>query len=128
MANPMIKSLAIIALAGPLAACAVQAQPHALGGPQPAAPAVSEIEEARYGRSIEGRTVIAESRYGHGTVSGPVRRNAKGRLEVRAPGGTWFECVRSCTETLRRETVDFWESRSNRPDVVDGPAYLRWSW
>lgn len=69
--------------------------------------------------------VHAESRYGTGQVSGPVRRNAYGRLEVRMPGGTWIECGRSCRDTLRRETVDFWQSRNapNSP-YVDGPGYF----
>ena len=34
--------------------------------------------------------VVAESRWGHGTVSGPVRRGRNG-WEVRMPGGTWLE-------------------------------------
>lgn len=82
------------------------------------------------GRSIRGGGdfVIAESRYGHGSVSGPVRRGDRGNAEVRLPGGTWLDCARNCSETLRRETVDFWESRGGRNDPVDGPAYLRWKW
>ena len=84
------------------------------------------------GRSIKGGGasdyVSAESRYGHGTVSGPVRPGHRGGYEVRMPGGTWIDCGRSCSETLRRETVDFWESRGGRNDPVDGPGYLRWKW
>ncbi len=53
--------------------------------------------------------VVAESRYGNGTVSGPVRDGRHGP-EVRLPGGTWVGCRRSCSETLRVETVDFWEN------------------
>ena len=52
-------------------------------------------------------TVTAESRFGGGTVSGPVRAGRFGR-EVRLPGGTWEPCKRSCSETLRAETVDYW--------------------
>lgn len=52
--------------------------------------------------------VTAESRFGNGTVTGPVRFARNGR-EVRLPGGTWVGCRRSCSETLRVETVDFWE-------------------
>jgi hypothetical protein len=55
--------------------------------------------------------VVAESRFGHGTVSGPVRAARFGR-EVRLPGGTWEACRRSCSETLRVSTVDFWETQS----------------
>jgi hypothetical protein len=83
------------------------------------------------GRSIKGGhgdTVTVDSRYGHGTVSGPVRQGSRGNAEVRLPGGTWLDCGRSCSETLRRESVDFWESRGGRNDPIDGPAYLRWKW
>jgi hypothetical protein len=59
--------------------------------------------------------VVAESRFGHGTVSGPVRAARHGR-EVRLPGGTWIDCGRSCAETLRTETVDFWENKGAGPN------------
>ncbi len=57
--------------------------------------------------------VVAESRFGNGTVTGPVRFARFGR-EVRLPGGTWVACRRSCSETLRVETVDFWEGGLGR--------------
>jgi hypothetical protein len=49
------------------------------------------------------------SRFGNGTVSGPVRSSRTG-YEVRKPNGTWIACRRSCSETLRVETVDFYET------------------
>ena len=55
--------------------------------------------------------VVAESKFGHGTVSGPVRMTSVGR-QVRLPGGTWEHCKRSCSETLRVTTVDFWEAQN----------------
>jgi hypothetical protein len=58
--------------------------------------------------------VVAESRFGHGSVSGPVRNTPVGR-EVRMPGGTWIPCGRNCAETLRIETVDFWENKGAGP-------------
>ena len=61
---------------------------------------------SRADRSDSGY-VTAESRFGQGTVSGPVRLGRFGR-EVRLPGGTWEPCRRSCSETLRVETIDFW--------------------
>ena len=64
----------------------------------------------RYSRTND-QLVVAESRFGHGTVSGPVRLARFGR-EVRLPGGTWEACKRSCSETLRVSTVDFWEAQS----------------
>lgn len=53
--------------------------------------------------------VVAVSRHGNGTVSGPVRRVRNG-LEVRLPGGSWVGCRASCSETLRVQTVDLWEN------------------
>jgi hypothetical protein len=74
---------------------------------------------------VEG-VVVAESFYGHGTATAPVRRNSQGRLEVGLPGGTWYECAFSCSDTLRRQTVDFWENYPGRPrDSGDGVGYLR---
>ncbi|HWE16987.1 MAG TPA: hypothetical protein VG758_07380 [Hyphomicrobiaceae bacterium] len=69
--------------------------------------------------------VTAESRYGYGSITGPVRVSAQGRREVRLPGGTWIECRRSCANTLRQETVDFWYIRTNvNSSGDDGPGYL----
>ena len=55
--------------------------------------------------------VVAESEYGNGRVSGAVRPSPLG-YQVRLPGGTWIYCRMSCTETLRVESVDFWQSRN----------------
>jgi len=74
--------------------------------------------------------VTADSRYSGQSVSGPVRRGPQGRLEVRLPGGTWLECGLSCSDTLRRQTVDFWRNHGGRPGSVggDGPGYLQFKW
>lgn len=56
-------------------------------------------------------TVIAHSKFGHGTVSGSVRATSVGR-QVRLPGGNWEHCKRSCSETLRVSTLDYWEAQS----------------
>jgi len=74
--------------------------------------------------------VTADSRYSGQSVSGPVRRGPQGRLEVRLPGGTWLECGLSCSDTLRRETVDFWRNHGGRPGSAggDGPGYLQFKW
>ena len=71
--------------------------------------------------------VTAESRYGAGSITAPVRISARGRREVRLPGGTWIECRRSCSNTLRQETIDFWHIRASQPDGNDGPGYLSFS-
>lgn len=60
------------------------------------------------------RMVMAESRFGNGTVRGAVRATSLGN-QVQLPGGSWVYCRRSCSETLRAETVDFWEAQ-------EGPA------
>ena len=71
--------------------------------------------------------VTAESRYGAGTIAAPVRVSARGRREVRLPGGTWIECRRSAN-TLRQETIDFWYIRSNVDSTGDdGPGYFSFS-
>lgn len=63
--------------------------------------------------------VTAESRYGNGIVRGLVRHGPYG-LQVQTPGGTWLDCRRQgwisdrnrpCAETLRTQTVDFWENQ-----------------
>lgn len=64
-----------------------------------------------YGPGGRGGYVHAESRFGHGSVSGPVRDTARGP-QVRLPGGSWIYCRATCRDTLREETVDFWETRA----------------
>lgn len=65
--------------------------------------------------------VTAYSDYGNGTVRGPVRQGPYGP-QVKLPGGPWLYCRKSglisgrhrpCSETLRRETVDFWETQTD---------------
>ncbi len=59
----------------------------------------------------EGQGVVkACSIYGNGCTSAPIRR-ASYDYEFRLPGGTWISCRQSCQDTLRRETVDFWETQ-----------------
>lgn len=58
-----------------------------------------------------GDYVIAESRFGNGTVTGAVRNTDLGP-QVQLPGGTWQYCRRSCSETLRVETVDLNENHA----------------
>lgn len=70
----------------------------------------SAAADAGWRRSYdEPGVVTAESRHGNGAVAGPVRAGRSG-YEVRLPGGTWVGCRHSCSETLRVETVDFWEN------------------
>ncbi len=82
-----------------------------------AAPAIAH--DARH----RPTSVVAESNFGKGTVSGAVREGRVG-LEVQLPGGSWIPCGRSCSDTLRRQTVDFWDNQANGQDK--GRGYLGW--
>lgn len=73
-----------------------------------------EAEAGFLKRKPEGDVAYAESRFGNGQVSGPVRVTRTG-YEVRKPNGTWIACRRSCSETLRVETVDFFENNDGTP-------------
>jgi hypothetical protein len=68
--------------------------------------------EAGFRRPAEGSVAVAQSRFGNGSVSGPVRITSTG-YAVRLPGGTWVACRRSCSETLRVQTVDFYENNGS---------------
>lgn len=59
-----------------------------------------------------GGMAVAESQFGNGTISGPIRKGSRGKLEVRLPSGTWIQCRSSCSETLRVETIDFWQAQA----------------
>ena len=54
--------------------------------------------------------VIADSRFGNGSVRGAVREGRSG-LQVQLPGGTWEYCRASCSETLRVQTVDIFANQ-----------------
>jgi hypothetical protein len=58
-----------------------------------------------------GGFVVAKSRFGNGTVRGQVRRAALG-WKVQLPGGRWVYCRRNCAETLRVETIDFFQTNA----------------
>jgi hypothetical protein len=88
------------------------------------ATAPAEAESRRWSGERTLGYVTAESRYGAGSITAPVRISMRGRREVRLPGGTWIECRRSCANTLRQETIDFWHIRNTDPSGDDGPGYL----
>ncbi len=76
----------------------------------------------RTDRGPAGGYVVAESRWGHGTVSGAVRPGPRG-WQVQTPGGSWIDCVRNrCSETLRLATVDIFEVMEQKDG---GPNYFR---
>jgi len=53
------------------------------------------------------------SRYSNGCYTAPVRQGRFGP-QMRLKGGTWIDCKGSCKDTLREETVDFWETQRER--------------
>lgn len=74
--------------------------------------AASAKKKAKKARPL-APTVTAVSRSNLQTVTAPVRRGRWGQ-EVRLPGGSWIDCKGDCRETLREETVDFWERQERR--------------
>ena len=66
----------------------------------------------RWRAGPEGNYATAVSRFGNGSVSGPVRATNVG-YQVRLPGGTWVYCRTSCSETLRVQTVDIFENNGS---------------
>ncbi|MEZ5899950.1 MAG: hypothetical protein AB7S74_11765 [Hyphomicrobium sp.] len=79
-----------------------------------------EPADARSRRTVpDGAYVTAESRFGNGSVTGAVRNTDLGP-QVQLPDGHWEYCRRSCSETLRVETVDFSINNNNPPWVGRG--------
>lgn len=89
-----------------------------IAGAMPA-DAASSRKKAKQARPVV-QTVTAYSRSNLQAVTAPVRRGRWG-LEVRLPGGSWIDCKGDCRETLREETVDFWERQERR----DGSDRIR---
>ncbi len=85
-------------------------------------PSPAEAWPRREKERLDRGYVTAESRYGGGTITAPVRSGPSGP-QVRLPGGTWIDCEQTCSDTLRRETVDFWKSRE-WPYGKDSPGYF----
>ena len=64
-----------------------------------------------------GGTVKVCSLYGKGCVSAPTRPGQFNDREVRLTGGTWIACKLDCRQTLREESIDFFETLNERaPD------------
>ncbi len=66
----------------------------------------SAAARSRRAPAFDGGYVVVESRYGNGSVTGAVRETSVGP-QVQLPGGHWEYCRRSCSETLRVQSVDF---------------------
>jgi hypothetical protein len=95
MFNRRPKSLPIVMIGGLLAASI--------------APAAAEFRRDRGYNGLQQGYVIANSRFGNGSVKGAVRQAREG-LQVQLPGGTWVYCRSTCSETLRVQTVDQFET------------------
>ena len=54
------------------------------------------------------RYITVQSKYTFDTVSGCVRLGSQGP-EVQLPSGAWIPCEFGCANTLRSQTVDFWQ-------------------
>jgi hypothetical protein len=77
-----------------------------------------------HGDDDDYRYVTAEKTMGTARVTAPVRPGRWGD-EVRLPGGTWVDCGRSCENTLRHETVDFWDDMTSK---TNSPGYFRFEY
>lgn len=62
-----------------------------------------------------GEVITAYSRFGNGSVSSVVRP-AQWGWQVKIPRGAWTYCRRSCEETLRVQTVDYYEGGNSIDD------------
>lgn len=79
--------------------------------------------------------VTAHSHDGNGSVRAPYRATDVG-YQVRLPHGTWVYCKRSCSETLRVNTVDVWANVDDASPIGVGTlsaecgvaGCLRWEW
>lgn len=84
-----------------------------------------------------GEVVTARSLYGNGSIRSVVRP-ARFGWQVRIPRrGNWVDCRRSCEETLRVKTIDFYgDGTSTLANGADGSftrecgvfGCLHWEW
>lgn len=89
-----------------LAACGVIAAALSAG--------VVQTADARQPSNPDSRpTIVACSKYGSKCISAKVRATDLG-LQYRSPGGSWIWCEHDCVDTLRRDTVDFWDDQRER--------------
>lgn len=65
-----------------------------------------------------GEIITAYSRYGNGSIKSVIRRAPVG-WQVKLPRGSWTYCRRSCEETLRVQTIDYYEGGN----TIDDGAY-----
>ncbi|WP_409562493.1 hypothetical protein RLW55_20120 [Hyphomicrobium sp. B1] len=62
-----------------------------------------------------GQIITAYSRYGNGSIRSVVRPTQVG-WQVKLPSGNWTYCRRSCEETLRVQTIDYFSGGNSIDD------------
>jgi len=68
----------------------------------------ASLAGGKYGSRGYGYSYITvQSKYNNGTISAPVRP-AKYGWQVKLPGGAWIYCEVNCFQTLRDQTIDFY--------------------
>lgn len=70
----------------------------------------SSASVAEKGSKVPG-LVTACSWYGHGTCYTAALRNGRYGKQLVLRNGTKVDCGRDCVNTLREETVDFWDTQ-----------------
>jgi hypothetical protein len=83
-----------------------------------AAACISAI--SAYAADRPGKTVRSCSAYGNGCVTAPVRKAEFG-LQTRLPSGTWIDCRGDCRQAIREDLLDFWETQSEKAQIIHGP-------
>ncbi len=63
-------------------------------------------------RPAGSHVITACSTYGHHGCETAVVRYTKLGPQYRRPGGSWTWCETDCRDTLRRHTVDFWDTQT----------------
>jgi hypothetical protein len=74
---------------------------------------VAASDEAVTPRQIREGKVTACSSYGSKCYTAKLVRSPVG-WKMRLNGGTLIDCGVTCQDTLRRETIDFWEDQRER--------------
>ena len=94
----------------------VRAAPYLIGAVMAGILAYAFYLQWKHPRRVTGHgQVTAQSRYTPGKSVTLRTRDLVGAgttfKEVELPNGTWIDCAGDCAETVRREHLDFWETK-----------------
>jgi len=78
-----------------------------------AATACTGLVSLAEAKSSDLGTIRTCSKYGSECVTARVRMTNLGPQYL-SPGGNWIWCETDCRDTLRRDTVDFWDDQRER--------------